>query len=204
MFKTLLVHQMSIISPMDNVYSNVTNIPTNQPNVTLDERLLVPCELELECLNVDVTQLDNVMKENCIGKLFPYTQSHIDNIFSTTDLSKKVRESVVIISTEESSGSGFVVNHINNQTLVITNSHVVDGAKNTLIKWSDGSEDIASVRFDLGGRTNLTDLALLIVDGKKGKILPSRVTQVSTKKQRELSLSIKRARYLALLPFVSN
>ena len=94
------------------------------------------------------------------------------NIFSTTDLSKKVRESVVIISTEESSGSGFVVNHINNQTLVITNSHVVDGAKNVLIKWSDGSEDIASVRFDLGGRTNLTDLALLIVDGKKGKILP--------------------------------
>tara|TARA_Y100001954_G_C15640146_1_gene517269 strand:+ start:167 stop:439 length:273 start_codon:yes stop_codon:yes gene_type:complete len=39
---------------------------------------------------------------------------------------------------------------------------------------------------------------------EKGKILPSRVTQVSTKKQRQLSLSIKRARYLALLPFVSN
>jgi small subunit ribosomal protein S18 len=39
---------------------------------------------------------------------------------------------------------------------------------------------------------------------EKGKILPSRVTQVSTKKQRALSLSIKRARYLALLPFVSN
>jgi len=39
---------------------------------------------------------------------------------------------------------------------------------------------------------------------EKGKILPSRVTQVSTKKQRELSLAIKRARYLALLPFVSN
>ena len=95
-----------------------------------------------------------------------------NNFFSTTDLSKKARESVVIISTEESSGSGFVVNHVNNQTLLITNSHVVDGAKNTLIKWSDGSEDIASVRFDLGGRTNLTDLALLIVDGKKGKILP--------------------------------
>ena len=39
---------------------------------------------------------------------------------------------------------------------------------------------------------------------EKGKILPSRVTQVSTKKQRELSLSIKRARYLSLIPFVSN
>ena len=32
-----------------------------------------------------------------------------------------------------------------------------------------------------------------------GKVLPSRVTNVSQKKQRELSLSIKRARNLALL-----
>ena len=39
---------------------------------------------------------------------------------------------------------------------------------------------------------------------EKGKILPSRVTSVSTKKQRQLSLAIKRARFLALLPYVSN
>tara|TARA_Y100000590_G_scaffold180445_1_gene205655 strand:+ start:1427 stop:1702 length:276 start_codon:yes stop_codon:yes gene_type:complete len=34
---------------------------------------------------------------------------------------------------------------------------------------------------------------------ENGKILPSRVTSVSQKKQRELSLSIKRARNLALV-----
>ena len=34
---------------------------------------------------------------------------------------------------------------------------------------------------------------------ENGKILPSRITSVSQKKQRELSLSIKRARNLALL-----
>ena len=34
---------------------------------------------------------------------------------------------------------------------------------------------------------------------ESGKILPSRITSVSQKKQRELSLSIKRARNLALL-----
>ena len=34
---------------------------------------------------------------------------------------------------------------------------------------------------------------------ENGKIMPSRVTSVSQKKQRELSLSIKRARNLALL-----
>ena len=34
---------------------------------------------------------------------------------------------------------------------------------------------------------------------ENGKILPSRITSVSQKKQRELSISIKRARNLALL-----
>ena len=34
---------------------------------------------------------------------------------------------------------------------------------------------------------------------ENGKILPSRITSVSLKKQRELSLSVKRARNLALI-----
>jgi small subunit ribosomal protein S18 len=37
---------------------------------------------------------------------------------------------------------------------------------------------------------------------ERGKIVPSRITAVSAKKQRELSKAIKRARYLGLLPFV--
>ncbi|MEO1564260.1 MAG: 30S ribosomal protein S18 [Pseudomonadota bacterium] len=36
---------------------------------------------------------------------------------------------------------------------------------------------------------------------ERGKIVPSRITAVSAKKQRELSRAIKRARFLALMPY---
>ncbi|MEM9725041.1 MAG: 30S ribosomal protein S18 [Pseudomonadota bacterium] len=37
---------------------------------------------------------------------------------------------------------------------------------------------------------------------ERGKIVPSRITAVSAKKQRELSAAIKRARFIGLLPYV--
>ena len=37
---------------------------------------------------------------------------------------------------------------------------------------------------------------------ERGKIVPSRITAVSAKKQRELARAIKRARYLALVPYL--
>ncbi|MEI6984793.1 MAG: 30S ribosomal protein S18 [Rhodospirillaceae bacterium] len=37
---------------------------------------------------------------------------------------------------------------------------------------------------------------------ERGKIVPSRITAVSAKKQRELARAIKRSRYLALLPYM--
>lgn len=37
---------------------------------------------------------------------------------------------------------------------------------------------------------------------ERGKMVPSRITAVSAKKQRELARAIKRARFLGLLPYV--
>ncbi len=36
---------------------------------------------------------------------------------------------------------------------------------------------------------------------ERGKIVPARISSVSAKKQRELAKTIKRARYLALMPY---
>ena len=37
---------------------------------------------------------------------------------------------------------------------------------------------------------------------ERGKIVPSRITAVSAKKQRELARAIKKSRFLALMPFL--
>jgi small subunit ribosomal protein S18 len=42
---------------------------------------------------------------------------------------------------------------------------------------------------------------LLRYMSERGKIVPSRITAVSARKQRELARAIKRARYLALIPY---
>ena len=39
---------------------------------------------------------------------------------------------------------------------------------------------------------------------ERGKIVPRRLSAVSSGKQRQLALAIKRARYLALLPYVNT
>ena len=39
---------------------------------------------------------------------------------------------------------------------------------------------------------------------ERGKMVPSRITAVSQKAQRKLAREIKRARFLALMPYVAN
>lgn len=52
---------------------------------------------------------------------------------------------------------------------------------------------------------NYKNIALLTrYISERGRILPSRITSISVKKQRELRAAIKQARILALLPFVKQ
>lgn len=61
----------------------------------------------------------------------------------------------------------------------------------------------------------ITELGIKYIDYKdvkllqkfiteQGKIIPKRITGTNAKYQRQLSLAIKRARYMALLPYVSD
>ncbi len=62
-------------------------------------------------------------------------------------------------------------------------------------KFSKGSEMV----FDY---KDITSLKKFI--SEKGKITPRRISYISIKKQKDLSNAIKRARYLALLPYTGK
>ena len=62
-------------------------------------------------------------------------------------------------------------------------------------KISKGSE----VVFDYKDVTSLKKFI-----SEKGKITPRRISYISIKKQKDLSNAIKRARYLALLPYTGK
>jgi small subunit ribosomal protein S18 len=62
-------------------------------------------------------------------------------------------------------------------------------------------------RFTVEGITEIDykDLALLKqYVSESGKIVPSRITGTSAKYQRQLATAIKRARFLALMPFTDS
>lgn len=62
-------------------------------------------------------------------------------------------------------------------------------------------------RFTADGITEIDykDLATLRqYIGESGKIVPSRITGTKARYQRQLATAVKRARYLALLPYTDN
>lgn len=89
----------------------------------------------------------------------------------------------------------------NNETIQVNNSAYATNSKQLFFRRRKGcplSEE-HSPKIDY---KNIKLLSRFI--SERGRILPSRITSVSAKKQRELKQAIKRARNLALLPFVQK
>jgi small subunit ribosomal protein S18 len=62
-------------------------------------------------------------------------------------------------------------------------------------------------RFTADGITEIDYKDLNILKqyvGESGKIVPSRITGTKAKYQRQLAAAVKRARFLALLPYTDN
>lgn len=78
------------------------------------------------------------------------------------------KDGVAVVETGEGQGSAFVVEHRDGNTLLLTNSHVVEGYRSVQVKWSDGGTDSATVLTHAGGSSPATDLALLQVSGIRG------------------------------------
>ena len=69
-----------------------------------------------------------------------------------------------------------------------------------------GLSAAASMTFLMGSPAALVFVYLAPLlqryTSERGKIVPSRITAVSTKMQRKLAKAIKRARFLALIPYL--
>ncbi|MEG3146745.1 30S ribosomal protein S18 [Sphingomonas sp. RT2P30] len=63
--------------------------------------------------------------------------------------------------------------------------------------------DTSKVKFNGEPKIDYKDVRLLQgFVSERGRIVPSRITSASGKKQRELNQAIKRARFLGLLPYI--
>ena len=75
--------------------------------------------------------------------------------------------SVAVIEAGAGFGSGFVVEHKQGMTYLITNSHVVDNNNEVIIRWSDRTREKGILVADLLGKFN-QDIALIKVKGIRG------------------------------------
>ena len=78
---------------------------------------------------------------------------------------------VAVVRSGSMEGSAFVIRHTATSTLLVTNSHVVGQSQTINTKWSDGTQESGRVVANAGGETPLTDLALVEVQGIKGRSL---------------------------------
>ena len=115
---------------------------------------------------------NNSVSANWFSKNKSSEKCNNNENYNFVDLSKRSRKSVVVISANKNTGSGFVVRHDEGHTFILTNSHVIEGNKKVIISWGDGREDVGKVIKDSLGESKENDLALIKVEGIEGDVLP--------------------------------
>ena len=88
--------------------------------------------------------------------------------YSSSKLFKNKVNSVVVVTTPDAQGSGFVVKQDKEHTYILTNAHVIGSNKIVDIEWSNQENIKGKVIGNLGGDELSNDLALIEVDGKRG------------------------------------
>ena len=83
---------------------------------------------------------------------------------SPNEIFTEASESIVVISTSSSQGSGFIVKHDDRYTYILTNSHVVEGNDEVVVSWLDKRKEKGKVIADYGADTLQRDVALVRVD----------------------------------------
>ena len=115
-----------------------------------------------------------VGKDNRIDKnedLNSYDSLCGNHSIPTEVLYKTSKESVVIVETDSGVGSGFVQKSDSENSLIVTNSHVVAEAKYINIRFSDGSITPAQI-IQMGSDESLNrDIAILRINRPNLKIL---------------------------------
>ena len=88
--------------------------------------------------------------------------------YSSSKLFKNKVNSVVVVTTPDAQGSGFVVKQDKEHTYILTNAHVIGSNKIVDIEWSNQENIKGKVIGNLGGDELSNDLALIEVEGKRG------------------------------------
>jgi len=100
------------------------------------------------------------------------TASSCSNKNLTTEaLFNGAKSGVAVVRADSFEGSAFVIRQTTTSTYLITNSHVVGPSHIVALKWSDGSQDTANVVANSGASTPQADMALLEVQGVRGRAL---------------------------------
>ena len=105
-------------------------------------------------------EFNNETKLTCQDKRYDY-----EKLFNLA------KDGVVIISSPEGLGSGFVVKHDQDHTFILTNRHVVGLYKKATVTWSNKEVDGALIVARTSFFNKDKDLALLAIKGKKGTVL---------------------------------